>query len=87
MGVQKKLKFSYLTPLSHTWCKHFYDPDPVEDWEVEILTKFKEQFYKRIAEAPSMFIPFIHPLCNKGGGALHNKIARFVHRSTPMLPY
>lgn len=36
------------------WCKHFYDPDPVEDWEVEILTKFKEQFYKRIAEAPSM---------------------------------
>ena len=36
------------------WCKHFYDTDPVEDWKVEILTKFKEQFYKRIAEAPSM---------------------------------
>ena len=34
--------------------EHFYDPSPVEDWRVEILTKFKEQFYKRVAEAPSM---------------------------------
>ena len=37
-----------------TWYKHFYDPDPVEDWKVDILTKLKEQFYQRIAEAPSM---------------------------------
>ncbi len=21
-----------------TWCKHFYDPDPVEDRKVEVLT-------------------------------------------------
>ena len=37
-----------------TWCKHFYDPDPVGDWKIEVLTKLKEQFYKRIVEAPSM---------------------------------
>ena len=37
-----------------TWCKYFYDPKPVVDWKREILTKFKEQFYKRIAEVPSM---------------------------------
>ena len=37
-----------------TWCKHFYDPEPINDWKVEILTKFKEQFYKRITEAPCM---------------------------------
>ena len=37
-----------------TWCKHFYGPDPVGDWKIEVLTKLKEQFYKRIAEAPSM---------------------------------
>ena len=36
------------------WSKHFYDPEPINDWKVEMLTKFKEQFYKRIAEAPSM---------------------------------
>ena len=35
-----------------TWCKHFYDP--VGDWKIEVLTKLKEQFYKRIAEAPNM---------------------------------
>ena len=28
--------------------------NPLVDWKVETLTKFKEQFYKRIAEAPSM---------------------------------
>ena len=37
-----------------TWCKFFYDPDPVGDWGVHILSKFKEQLHKRVAEAPGM---------------------------------
>ena len=36
------------------WCKRFYDPHPVEDSKVEVLGKLKEQFHKRIIEAPSM---------------------------------
>ena len=37
-----------------TWCKHFYDATPISDWKKEIFTQLKKQFYKRIAEAPSM---------------------------------
>ena len=52
ISSDKISKYRYFVS-SRFWCKHFYDPDPVEDWKVEILTKFKEQFYKRIVEAPS----------------------------------
>ena len=45
---------SALWAFGVTWCKHFYDPDPIEDCKIEVLTKLKEQFYKSIAEAPNM---------------------------------
>ena len=59
---QNLYKVSAIRSLWVTWCKFFNeheDDDPqmdvwIDDWLVHLIENFREQFYRRVSEAPAM---------------------------------
>ena len=50
----KLYQVSALWAIWTTWCSHFYDHHPTDNWVNDIICTFKDQFALRIAEAPAM---------------------------------